>query len=281
MNQRIRRFFRNMRNAPSIWRFFASKFLLHTRLGPLVVIRRNGYRLRLYPTNLSHAFFLGDRNRQRHADENFIERIVKPGDFVVDIGANIGSFALQCAHRVGTAGRVIAVEAHPRTFRYLCGNVRLNHFGNIVRAVHCGVGDVAGELRITDSRYDDTNHLTDDNKGLAVPVRTLDDLLADQPGPIDLLKIDVEGYERFVLRGGLDTLRRVKILYIEVSELNFSTFGYTVAELLSELEEAGFALTMENEEGNEQPVPASFVLHDTHCNIIARRRITGETTTSR
>jgi FkbM family methyltransferase len=276
MKQKFRQFFRNLRNAPSKWRFFASKFLLHTRLGPLVVMRRNGYRLRLYPTNLSHAFFLGDRNFQRRADEAFIERIVKSGDFVVDIGANIGSFALQCAHRVGPMGRVIAVEAHPRIFRYLCGNIRLNRCGKVVKAFHCGMGDVAGEMRITDSRYDDTNHLTDGGDGLAVPIRTLDDLLADQPGTIDLLKIDVEGYERFVLRGGSGTLRRVRILYIEVCEVNFKIFGYTVAELLSELEEAGYTLTLEDEDGHEQPVPAPLVLHDSHRNLIARRPITDD-----
>src|SRR5262249_18542532 len=154
------------------------------------------YRLRFFPTALSCAMWTDPGARR--ADEAFFRRVLRPGDTVVDVGANVGTLTLTAAALVGPEGRVWAIEPHPRPLRYLCANVALNGFAN-VRTVHAAAGESDGLLRLTDSRLDDQNRVSADGPGVSVPVRRLDDVVPE--GPVRLLKIDVEGFELFVLRG--------------------------------------------------------------------------------
>jgi FkbM family methyltransferase len=137
---------------------------------------------------------------------DFVFGRLRPGAVVVDVGANIGAFTLPVAKEVGTAGRVIAIEASPRVFPYLERNVILNELLN-VRPVHCAAFNSDWQ---TVSFYETSidrfgkgslgTHFQADR--ISVPTRTLDSILSEQQvGRVDLIKMDVEGSEALVLQG--------------------------------------------------------------------------------
>src|SRR5262245_58921880 len=111
-------------------RFLFSKLIQKTPLWKLsqLMIKRDGYRLRFFPTSLSAS--LWTYPAERHDDEVIIKSLLRPGDIFIDVGANVGTHSLAAATVVGN-GHVYAVEAHPVTFHYLKKNIELNPFSNI------------------------------------------------------------------------------------------------------------------------------------------------------
>lgn len=144
-------------------------------------------------------------------------RFLRPGDTVVDLGANIGAHTLYFARRVGSSGRVIAFEPQRVVFQTLCANVALNSLTN-VWALQAGAGEAEGQTRLPPMDYSRSDNfgavsLDDAEAGEPVPVRTVDSLeLKD----CALLKLDVEGWEAQALRGAKATLERCRpLLYLE------------------------------------------------------------------
>jgi FkbM family methyltransferase len=217
-------------------RLLAGRILWRTGLCRRLLITTDLYRLRFFPTALSCALWTDPRARQ--SDEDFYRRYLRRDDTVVDVGANVGTLALAAAALVGAGGRVFAIEAHPRTYRYLLENIALNGCEN-VSAVHAAVGDKRALISFSDGRLDDQNHV-DKGGPLAVPVERLDDLVPARP--VHLLKIDVEGYELFVLRGAATLLAGTECVYFECSEKGYARYGYGVSDVLSLLDREGFTV---------------------------------------
>jgi hypothetical protein len=101
------------------------------------------------------------------------------------------------------------------------------------------LGDEAGQTELSDLLENDINHIV--SGGIAVPITTLDEAARDLPH-IDLLKVDVEGYERNVFLGATDTLARTDAIYFESSESNFEQFGYSADEVFDILTARGFSI---------------------------------------
>jgi len=217
-------------------RFLLARLLMATGACRLLTIRQRGFILRFHPANLSSQLWIDPHERDESL--RFFRDYLKPGDLVVDVGANIGDTVLTAAVQVGAKGRVIGIEPHPRTFRFLHDNVALNRPGN-VELLNVAVGATAGMATISDDRRDDMNRI--DAGTLPVLVQPLDELVTGGE-PIALLKVDVEGYEKFVFEGAAEVLKRTRCVYFEVSSLHFSRFGYTTHALLALLEAAGFRL---------------------------------------
>lgn len=200
------------------------------------VIDRGRYRLLFSPTRF--AMLLYRYPALLREDEQFLTRVLKPGMTYVDVGANIGTTTLAAAGAVGVSGTVIAFEPHPGTFRDLAGSVALNpDLESRISLVPSAVGDTVGHARISDLPENDVNHIGEE--GITVPITTLDEALKSVEH-IDLLKIDVEGYERSVLRGAARTLAKTDAVYFESCEANFSQFGYSADEVFGLLHECGF-----------------------------------------
>ncbi|MGA0608279.1 FkbM family methyltransferase [Phenylobacterium sp. VNQ135] len=152
-------------------------------------------------------------------ERQLLEQLVRPGQTVVEVGANIGAFTLALARRCAP-GPLYAFEPQQRIFQLLCANLALNDIGNVV-ALPEACGDAEGQALIPPIDYAGQNNFGGVSlqpaagaaRGQRVRVRTLDSL--DLPA-CHLLKVDVEGFEPQVLRGARETILRTRpILYVE------------------------------------------------------------------
>lgn len=220
-------------------KYILSRILLHSGLCRLLTFESHGHRIRFFPTDLSAELWYNPKGR--FTDNNFIKSYLKAGDSYVDVGANIGTTVIAGAFAVGSSGRVIAVEPHPRIYGYMLGNVALNDLKNVT-GVNCGLSNEPGVVSFSDSSSDDQNHVEIDGQGkLQVTVSTLDEV-TNSMETISLLKIDVEGFESRVLSGGAASLAKTDAIYIEVSDKLLKRFGSSASELLGCIHKAGFII---------------------------------------
>jgi FkbM family methyltransferase len=136
----------------------------------------------------------------------FIWRNVTQGQVVLDVGANHGYYTVLMADLVGAAGRVHAFEPNPRLVDLLGRTVALNGFWGTVQVHPAAVADAAGPamtFAATEAEPKNGRLLMPGEEApgatlTEVPVLTLDDAV---PGPVDFVKIDVEGAEELAWRG--------------------------------------------------------------------------------
>ena len=123
----------------------------------------------------------------------------RPGDVVFDVGAGIGAETLLFSRLVGPTGRVVAIEAHPRTYARLALLCRVNRLDNVV-PLQAAVSDHDGTVAISDSAEHLRNAVA--AEGVSVPARRLDSIAADLGiDRIDFLKMNIEGAEREAVHG--------------------------------------------------------------------------------
>lgn len=172
---------------------------------------------------------------------------VSPGDWAIDIGANIGIVTGQLAARVGASGRVWAIEPVfrnsecLRTLRERNGLKMIQTFD-----VALGPGDGTVTLRLPPPGNSAVASVTAswiNADEITVPVRSLDSLVAERrsEGRLSLIKIDVEGYESQVLAGASETLARFRpLLYVEFNDEILRDAGSSSMELLGQFRDAGY-----------------------------------------
>lgn len=184
----------------------------------------------------------------------FILNTVKQGHTFVDIGANIGWFAVQAAKNVGPSGKVIAIEPRAQTGVYLVRSLQENGFTDRYEMYPCAVGTKTGRLNIAwDGKAGNpggTWSLTDEKMAQdfrdighcveSVEVRTLDAIVANRK--IDVIKIDIEGAEGLALRGATQTLAQSRPVIM--SEMNFSLLpkisGVSAGEFVRWMAQQGY-----------------------------------------
>ena len=156
---------------------------------------------------------------------NIMGRCVKPGDCVIDAGANLGFFTLLASRLVGEDGLVIAFDADPRAYRDLCRNLKLNRINNVLPL----------ELALYSKDHKEVPFWVTDREGYSslleiigatshvVEMRCLDTLLTDPNAQPQFMKIDCEGAEEYILKGA----RRILEAGVDciVLELNFYLLG--------------------------------------------------------
>lgn len=175
-------------------------------------------------------------------DMSFLLHALRPEDLFVDVGANRGSYTVLAGAAVGA--QVISIEPVPETFENLQANVNLNGMADRVDCFNIGLGDKEGELAFTADASDCINHVLTDGETVGetvmVPVRLLDDVVGER-SPF-LIKMDVEGYEWFVLQGGLNLLGResLQAIIIEFNNTGFERYGIGDDKIHHLLLEKGF-----------------------------------------
>lgn len=170
---------------------------------------------------------------------------VRAGDVVADVGAHIGLYTLALAKRVGPSGRVVAFEPDEKSFRDLLRHVELNGLQAVVRAVRAAVGTLDGEIGFTSDQDTQNRILVEKtHQSSTVPAVRLDSFFKGQR--LDILKVDVEGFEENVLKGGLDvpmeSPQAPRLIYLEVHPYNWSSYGTTSKSFLRQLREAGYVV---------------------------------------
>ncbi len=157
-----------------------------------------------------------------------VSGLIRPGDHVVDAGANVGYVTRLLSRCVGPGGCVHSFEPVPDTFEILASNVHCLRLKN-VRPYPFGLSDRNGPAAMAIPQYADGGEnlyesrlaekgAAPDERAVRVELRRLDDLLASNPGRIAFLKIDVEGHELQVVEGASETIRRHRpALLIEIS----------------------------------------------------------------
>lgn len=175
---------------------------------------------------------------------SYLEKVLRPNMIFVDVGANQGEFTLFAAKRLHQ-GIVLAFEPQEQMFELLQKNVEMNNFSN-VRLFKYGLGNGEGCAALYTS-LDTTLH-DGWHEGLftlypsdyrnnfvqTIPLKRLDTVLLENGiDRVDIIKIDVEGAELFVLQGAekLLELNRPKLL-LEINEETFNQAGYSTADLL-------------------------------------------------
>jgi FkbM family methyltransferase len=153
-----------------------------------------------------HGAWLGLLERDKLAP--FVARLTS-GMTVWDIGANVGLYTLPSARAVGPTGQVVAFEPMPRNLGFLRRHLTLNALNDVV-VCEVAVSDATGALRMAEGDSPSEFHV-EAGGSYEVKAVTLDDWLAESGAPPpDLVKIDVEGSDDAVLRGGARTFAKYR-----------------------------------------------------------------------
>jgi FkbM family methyltransferase len=189
----------------------------------------------------------------RYSEKHELDLILsalRPGATFVDVGANVGFFSIPAAKRI-QHGRVFAFEPTAFTFDALRHNAALNKLTNLHSFCYA-VSDFVGEaaLSVNAKDKDGLNTLgkpvhsdAEVVERTTVPVTTLDRFLAENSiAHVDVMKIDVEGGELFVLRGARDLLARsAPLILFECGRLS-AGFAYHPVEPFWLLQQHGYSL---------------------------------------
>jgi FkbM family methyltransferase len=165
---------------------------------------------------------------------------------VLDCGAYTGWKTLFFSELVGPTGRVVAIEAHPASFACLTEMCRRNHLTNVT-PLKCAVSDAAGTAQITDTTRSQANTIVAGDVGIAVPTRTLDDIIKELGiMRVALIKMNIEGAEAAAFRGATEKLRITQHVAVFCHDFFVDEGGpamRTKAEVRRLLEAAGFKIT--------------------------------------
>jgi FkbM family methyltransferase len=251
------------------------RVLLETAFGQLMLV--DGRDTAIVPHLIRDGWF--DRNLT-----DVIGGLLAPGMTFIDIGANCGTYTIYAAGKVGRAGRVIAIEAAPAIAALLHESVVMNGFGDHAEVLRCAAGAEAGTLLLhqfatrqggntmlphiaasAQALYGETITTTE------VECRPVDAIIAERDlARIDLIKIDVEGFEREVLLGARTTLRRYRPRLIVEWHNSFFTGRPEAAQALYALltGELGYRLHRIEPDATTRPVTLSD-LGQGHADLLA------------
>lgn len=168
--------------------------------------------------------------------QKFIEKKLAPGDVFVDAGANIGTYTIRAGKVLGKDGKVIAIEAHPKTYSYLLKNIELNDLKNVV-PVNVALGSENGEIEMSynESNAGETHVSKGEENKINVKLEKLDSVL-DKLGVdrVDYIKVDVEGFEHSLILGSKNTIlqNRDIIVQTELIDEHSRKYGHPITDLI-------------------------------------------------
>jgi FkbM family methyltransferase len=166
---------------------------------------------------------------EKEPELRVVRYLVKSGDTVIDIGANVGVYSKILSELVGPHGHVYSIEPFPPTFEILCYNVRKLHLDN-VEPVNVAISDSQAIVTMaipynssgTETHYRAsiiTNRKKKDKiEATNVQATTIDSRFLSASGTISFIKCDVEGHEPACIKGAAKFLTRSQAAWlIEVS----------------------------------------------------------------
>jgi FkbM family methyltransferase len=189
-------------------------------------------------------------------DSLFLLHLLSPGELFVDVGANAGTYSLLAAKLVKC--NVIAVEPCKSTVQSLKTNLTLNGVHDRVEIIEQGASNRVGTLRFT-TNLDALNQITttDGPNTANIRVAPLDDILVNR-APV-LIKIDVEGHEKWVIEGAMKTFASPGLIAVQI-ETGEATVKNNV---LAMMEAQGFTACVYAPERRELKVTRALSPHNT------------------
>jgi len=176
-----------------------------------------------------------------------LKQLIKEGDTVVDLGANIGYYTLILAQLVGKSGHVYAFEPDPLNFEILSKNVKENKHDNVT-LVQKAISDKNGKVKLYVSKRNLASHrifdAEDKRKSIEVDVTTLDEYFQKFEKPVNFIKMDVEGAEGATILGASKIIEDSKnlVIMMEYFPKWIEKFGDVPEEILKSLIEKKFKL---------------------------------------
>lgn len=183
-----------------------------------------------------------------------IEATLGPDCVALDIGANIGAHTLTMARVVGSSGQVLAFEPNPQVHKSLQENIRANGLEGVTKTFACALGEKVAEMRLRIPKPDSQEGnqlglaslvaLDTPHNLVTVDVRTADEVISKAGlSRVDLVKIDVQGFECQVLRGMCATLRSfTPMIVFEYERWAWKQGGGSLAQAIDILESAGYGI---------------------------------------
>lgn len=227
------------------------KVQLSAKKGRLLKMRMaNDAEMILWPDDaVSIAIYLEE---YEVSEITFIHKMLKPGMVFVDVGANIGLYSVIAAKLVGEKGQVYSFEPASETYNRLQLNISHNKCNNVVPLKMAISEDIGvASMKVVGDGYSAWSSLGNTIEGKEVVLQDVQTVSLDSIaheynllGNIDLIKIDVEGWERNVLTGARMVMSESKapIMMVEFTEENANRNGVSCAELYRFIKECDYEL---------------------------------------
>jgi FkbM family methyltransferase len=246
---------------------------------PIPIRLPNGYWWLAWNNHLGDHLLAGGFEEPEYA---FVQRFLKEGMVVLDVGANEGYYTVLASKCVGPGGRVIGFEPSPRERRRLRMNLWMNQCAN-VRVEGLAMGSEEGQvnLHVVQGAETGCNSLRPpDIQGRTRPVQvavtTLDQFLRRNAIPrIDFIKMDIEGAELSALQGAAGLLRTLPrpVLLIEVFEIRSRPWGYSSRDIVKILTDAGYLPYRPVGNGDLETVDPGRDCFDANLIVVPKERI--------
>ena len=228
------------------YRYYSNKTLPPALFENVALDFARGFSVDLFPTDVSHkcmamcGYYGLPLSRE-------IARMASGGGLLVDVGANIGYYSIlwTAARRENLA---IAFEANPRTLSFLGHNVNKNLLSPRIDIQKIAVGVKSGKSPFYLGPGDQTGwggfSLVAEEDCIEVPTTSLDDFFRDNPCYIDVLKVDVEGADFWVLKGAAHLLRdrRIRHIFFEDNRIRAEKLGIKPNEAHAFLNSLGYRI---------------------------------------
>jgi len=212
----------------------SSKLVIRTIQGSKMYLNLNDFGLS------KHRFISGIREPEC---TRIMKQELEKGMTIAEIGANIGYYALMEALIIGKKGKIYAIEPFPENFELLQKNIKLNSYDDIAETYNIAISNRSGKDKLyTSSKHNLCNMIESETDNfIEINTETLDNFIADKKLP-DLIRMDIEGFEYYVVDGMKKTLEKCKSckIFIEIHPYQMEEKGLDFKKPIKTFFEYGF-----------------------------------------
>lgn len=192
-----------------------------------ITFRGSTYKVPTTDTAVVPSMMSGD---YENTELDMFNKLLKTNNVVLDIGANVGVYSIEASKKIGKKGKVFAFEPVPENVELLKFNLAANNASNVA-VIPAGVGSKDGKLKLYLAEHSIATHSAGkiSDKFIEVATFAIDSFVKSQKlKKIDMIKIDIEGYEGYAIEGAMKTIiKQQPILFIEFSADHLKRCGYS------------------------------------------------------